>query len=517
MGRQTVKGLITPCRHGARVNYDSILYAPTKLVGVPQKDWGRIITEDWALEGLRTQLCLRPDWNKNPLSYFLVPERMIAFVRPGDEIEGSAHTSDRNNPEKNCLGTLDQLGSVNGERPIQNRQRKNWVTQTDDQRCVIGSPPFAGNLATLLTMVHACPGRGDRTVVVGSDKSGKTCFLQELAEETIEGVEVVFILGERPEEVIDTRRLLPKDRGIKLFVALEDEDELFRIATTELGCQYAMRRAEIGHEVVVFIDSLTKTISDPINGLEVPSGLGIVPGAINPLMKVIVTKILSIGGRYAEGSITVIATVLNEADIASQELMAKCRRSATGVITFNQNIAQQRVYPALDTSVIEAQGKGGKVFWQLTDARRSADWMNPSLEVATRKLQEMVGPEACLKEIMRKDARDRIELLRANALTLATERLAQLKQLVEQGADDKTIWFHFKIAPPGGPSIKELLTPKSATPEPPVATRVTTTSVVPTNGNGKTAKAETPAGQPTPTPSVEAVKNFFQTRGPDDP
>lgn len=296
-------------------------------------------------------------------------------------------------------------------------------------------------------------------MIVSGPEVGKSSLLVDLARE-VEGAHLLVVLSERPEEVRDARKKLPF--GTELFVALEHESALRRLHNLELGMQRAMRLAEQGEEVIVLVDSITKALVDPLNSLPPPPGVGIESGAVNPLMRDLIGVVLNVAGNYT-GSITVIATVLNEGDIQSQMVVSKCRRTGTGEITLSAELAAAGVFPALDFGIEEVRGRGGLVRWRLTNARRVSDWMEPTFEKAALGLQTLLGPQQCLREVLEEHAGERFDrqLLEKRARDRTIERLQRLVRLINVGAEDREIFRAFGIEYEPGTKLEPTPLPTS--------------------------------------------------------
>jgi len=439
-----------PPEKPGRTNFDSLLYAPKELEGVDPQKWGERVRDRFA-NPEEMPLVLRPDWNGEPRLYVRIPEGYWPYLRPGDWVEAKAKPA-LDTEDRWCLGDITDIRTVNGG-PLPSTDRPSWLTQPAEDRLRIGEPPFEGKLASLLRVTHCLPGRGDRFSVISPAQAGKSTFLANLLAEVKPDVRTIVITSERPEEVGDFQAAARPDT--EFFVALEGTSPLRRLHNVELGLHRAMRLAEGGNDVVVIFDSLTKGVADPVNSLPAPEGVGIEPGGINPLTKDIVTVVLNVGGRYRLGSITIVTSVLNEGDIQSLALRSKCRRSGTGEITLNSQLALAGVFPALEFSLEEIKSRGGTIFWRNTNARRFADWAPQELHRAALSLQDKLTFQTCLREVLEEEQK-RLreegghgvprELAELRAWELAAGRLARLIQLVERGVDDATIFHQFGVA-----------------------------------------------------------------------
>ena len=453
--RQSVRGyvdVLVPAEPD-QANFTSWLYCPESLQDEPAEQWGEIIRARFTSpEG---QFVLRPAWNETPNAYVRIPETFWLYLRPGDWVEGRVKSN--RDADKWCLGDLTVVAAVNGG-DLPKSDRANWLLQPLADRLPIGRSPFHGKLATLLKVTHCLPGLGDGAGVISPAQAGKSTFLRDLLAELKQGVKVVVISSERPEEIADFQAFSPE--GVEFFIALEGSSPLRRLHNLELGLHRAMRLAELGldiDDVVVILDSATKALWDPINQLPPPKGVGIESGAVSPLAREVATAVVNVRGRYRVGSITLIASILNEGDLGSLALRSKWRRSGTIEITLSSELALAGIFPALEFALEEVQGKGETVLWRQTNARRMQDWASEELHRAALRLQTKLMKQTHLKAIREdefaKRQRDKKHppmphgLDEQRAQKRANEALRKLIKLaLWQGADEERIFREFGIS-----------------------------------------------------------------------
>lgn len=465
--KPTVRGyvdVLTPTDEPDEANFTSWLYCPESLQDKECEQWGEIIRARFAQpEG---QFVLRPAWNQRPSEYITVPEAFWPYLRPADWVEGKVKQVRGGN--ERCLGDLVAVESVNGS--ALRSDRMNWLLQPLEDRLPIGRSPFHGRLATLLCATHCLPGLGDGVGVISPAQAGKSTLLQNLLSDLETGVRAIVISSERPEEVADFIAIAPQ--GAELFVALEGASPLRRLHNLELGLHRAMRLAEIGHDVVVILDSATKALWDPINQLPPPKGVGIEPGAVSPLAREVATAVVNVRGRYRVGSITPIASILNEGDLSSLALRSKWRRSGTCEIALSSAHALAGIFPALEFALEEIRGRGETILWRQTNARRMQDWAFLELHEAALKMQSKLMKQTHLKAIRESEFAERQRaknhppmphgLDEQRAQERANEALRRLIGLaLEQGADEERIFREFDIryASPSAYEPEEVLRP----------------------------------------------------------
>jgi transcription termination factor Rho len=188
-------------------------------------------------------------------------------LRTGDHIEGAARphrqgTGDRParlDKEQEKHGVLDRIESVNGMKSGQAKARPDFDELTplypqERLRLESGSASATARIIDLVSPV----GKGQRGLIVSAPKAGKTMVLAAIAAAVATGHPevhlMVVLVGERPEEVTDLKRSV---RGEVIFSTFDQSAE-DHIMVAELAIERAKRLVELGGDVVVLLDSITR-------------------------------------------------------------------------------------------------------------------------------------------------------------------------------------------------------------------------------------------------------------------
>ena len=194
-----------------------------------------------------------------------------------------------------------------------------------------------------------CPvGFGQRGMVVSPPKAGKTTLLKEIAA----GVSINYpeahlmaiLVGERPEEVTDMQRFI-KGEVIASSFDQKPEDQT---RAAEIGMERAKRLVELGKDVVVVFDSITRlarayNLAIPTSGRTLSGGFD--PAALYP------SKKFFGAARKIEngGSLTIIGTALVETGSKMDELIfEEFKGTGNMELRLERNLAERRIYPAFD-------------------------------------------------------------------------------------------------------------------------------------------------------------------------
>lgn len=204
-------------------------------------------------------------------------------------------------------------------------------------------------LSTRLIDLIAPIGKGQRAMVVSPPKAGKTWLLKEIAHGITknhpEVVLLVALIGERPEEVTDIKRSVNGEVLASNF----DEPAEDHTHVAELCLEKAKRLAEVGHDVVILLDSVTR-LARAYNMVIPPSGRtlsgGFDPAALYP------PKHFFGAARNLEkpgGSLTIIATALVDTGSRMDDLIyEEFKGTGNMEVHLDRDLANRRVYPSID-------------------------------------------------------------------------------------------------------------------------------------------------------------------------
>jgi transcription termination factor Rho len=191
-------------------------------------------------------------------------------------------------------------------------------------------------------------GRGQRAMIVSPPKAGKTTILKEIANAVSENYPninlIISLIGERPEEVTDMDRSVEGEVIASTF----DEPVTSHVRTAEMTLNRAKRLVEVGHDVVILMDSLTR-LARAYNLVVNPSGRtlsgGMDPSALYP------PKRFYGAARNIEdgGSLTIIATALVETGSRLDDVVyEEFKGTGNMELHLSRRLQERRIFPAID-------------------------------------------------------------------------------------------------------------------------------------------------------------------------
>jgi len=244
---------------------------------------------------------------------------------------------------------LIKVESINGLPPEEARRRKNFENLTPifpDKRFDLETDRSI--LSTRLINLIAPIGRGQRGMIVSPPKAGKTTILKQIANSISENYPdvhlIIALIGERPEEVTDMDRSVDGEVVASTF----DEPVTAHVRTAEITLERAKRLVEIGRDVVILLDSLTR-LARGYNLVVNPSGRtlsgGMDPSALYP------PKRFFGAARNIEegGSLTIIATALVDTGSRLDDVVfEEFKGTGNMELHLSRRLQERRIFPALD-------------------------------------------------------------------------------------------------------------------------------------------------------------------------
>jgi len=204
-------------------------------------------------------------------------------------------------------------------------------------------------LSTRFVDLVAPIGFGQRGLIVAPPKVGKTTLLKDIANSIRKNYPdkklIILLIDERPEEVTDMERSV---RGADVVSSTFDETSENHIKMAELVIEHAKRRVELGQDVIILMDSITR-LARAYNIVE-PSSGKVLSGGVDPssLHK---PKAFFGAARNVEGggSLTIIATALiNTGSRMDDLIFEEFKGTGNMEIVLSPELASRRVYPAID-------------------------------------------------------------------------------------------------------------------------------------------------------------------------
>jgi transcription termination factor Rho len=269
-------------------------------------------------------------------------------LRKGDLVTGVIRTP-REGERKEKFNPMVRIDTVNGADLDGIRQRQDFAKLTPlypQERLKLETTPnqMAGRIIDLVAPI----GKGQRALIVSPSKAGKTLIMQAIANSiAINNPEVklmVVLVDERPEEVTDFERSA-KGEVISSTFDRPAEDHT---AVAELAIERAKRLVELGHDVVILLDGITR-LSRAYN-LAAPASGRILSGGVDSAALYPPKKFLG-AARNIEGggSLTIIATALVETGSKMDEVIfEEFKGTGNSEIRLRREFAEKRIFPAID-------------------------------------------------------------------------------------------------------------------------------------------------------------------------
>ncbi|MGR6923325.1 transcription termination factor Rho [[Actinomadura] parvosata] len=315
-------------------------------------------------------------------------------LRKGDVITGAVRQP-REGERREKFNALVRLDTVNGMDPEQARNRPDFNKLTPlypQERLRLETEP---NILTTRIIDLVSPiGKGQRGLIVSPPKAGKTMVLQSIANAlTRNNPEchlMVVLVDERPEEVTDMQRSV-KGEVIHSTFDRPAEDHT---TVAELAIERAKRLVELGHDVVVLLDSITRlgrayNLAAPASG-RILSG-GVDSTALYP------PKRFFGAARNIEngGSLTILATALVETGSKMDEVIfEEFKGTGNMELKLNRSLADKRIFPAVDVDASSTRKEEIlmakeelQIVWKLRRVLHALD-MQQALELLLEKMKE---------------------------------------------------------------------------------------------------------------------------------
>ncbi len=292
-----------------------------------------------------------------------VPLQMVKRhgLRKGDAVTGSIKaTREGEEPQQQAVGgrnsrakytPLARLDTINGQTPDDARKRPEFGKLTplypqDRLRLETEQNIITTRIIDLVAPI----GKGQRGLIVAPAKAGKTMVMQALANAiTTNNPEchlMVVLVDERPEEVTDMQRAV-KGEVISSTFDRPAEDHT---TVAELAIERAKRLVEMGHDVVVLLDSITK-LGRAYN-LAAPASGRILSGGVDSAALYPPKKFFGAARNIENGgSLTILATALVETGSRMDEVIfEEFKGTGNMELKLDRQLANRRIFPAVDVN-----------------------------------------------------------------------------------------------------------------------------------------------------------------------
>jgi transcription termination factor Rho len=277
-----------------------------------------------------------------------------AGLRRGDAITGAVRQprdGDQGN-QRQKFNALVRLDSVNGMSPEESRNRPdfNKLTPLYPQERLRLESPENNKIAPRLIDIVAPIGKGQRGLIVAPPKAGKTIIMQQIANSiTANNPEVhlmVVLVDERPEEVTDMERTVAGEVIASTF----DRPASDHTIVAELAIERAKRLVELGQDVVVLLDSITR-LGRAYN-LAAPASGRILSGGVDAAALYPPKKFFGAARNIENGgSLTILASALVETGSKMDEVIfEEFKGTGNMELRLSRHLADRRVFPAVDVN-----------------------------------------------------------------------------------------------------------------------------------------------------------------------
>jgi transcription termination factor Rho len=281
--------------------------------------------------------------------YVSVSQARRFSLRRGDAVEGACRPA---GPSEKYPALL-RIDSINGMSPEDAKERPRFEDLTPlfpDERLRLESLDDPTNVTARIVDLISPIGKGQRGMIVSPSKAGKTTIMKQIAhsvELNNPGVHLmVLLVDERPEEVTDMRRSVKGEVIASTFDRPADE----HTALSELTMERAKRLVEMGRDVVIILDGITRlarayNLAQPATG-RIMSG-GVDSGALYPPK-----KFFGAARNIEEGgSLTILATALIETGSKMDEVIfEEFKGTGNMELRLDRKLAERRIYPAIDVN-----------------------------------------------------------------------------------------------------------------------------------------------------------------------
>ena len=319
---------------------------------VPAFDFADLITGNGVLEVIQDGygFLRSSDYNylSSPDDIYVSPQQIKKYsLKTGDVVDCTVRPPHEN--EK--YFALSTVNLINGREPSEVRDRVSFEHLTPlfpEEKFTLCGDQQTTNPSVRIVDLFSPIGKGQRALIVAQPKTGKTILMKDIANAIAanhpEAYIMMLLIDERPEEVTDMARTVDAEVIASTFD--EPADRHVKIAGIVL--EKAKRMVECGHDVVIFLDSITR-LARAYNTVAPTSGKVLTGGVdANALQK---PKRFFGAARNIEGggSLTIIATALVDTGSKMDEVIfEEFKGTGNSEIQLNRALSNKRIFPAID-------------------------------------------------------------------------------------------------------------------------------------------------------------------------
>ena len=316
-------------------------------------------------------------------------------LRAGDAVAGAVRLPREGERQRQKYNALVRVDSVNGMAPEEAKSRREFGKLTplypsEQLRMETSAKAYTPRVIDLVAPV----GKGQRGLIVSPPKAGKTMIIQQIAKAIeLNNPEVhlmVVLVDERPEEVTDMRSIVKGEVIASTF----DRPASDHTTVAELAIERAKRLVELGQDVVVLLDSLTR-LSRAYN-LAAPASGRILSGGVDASALYPPKKFFGAARNLKEGgSLTIIASALVETGSKMDEVIfEEFKGTGNMELRLSRQLADRRIFPAIDVNASGTRREEMlfkpeelRIMWKLRRVLGTLDQQS-GLELVLDKLKE---------------------------------------------------------------------------------------------------------------------------------
>ena len=333
-------------------NNDEFVPAPQKKANDDRFDFNDIISGNGVLEVLQDGygFLRSSDYNylSSPDDIYISQQQIKQYgLKTGDVVDCMVRPPYDN--EK--YFALTTVNSINGRKPSEVRDRVAFEHLTPlfpDEKFTLCGDSATTNPSVRVVDLFSPIGKGQRALIVAQPKTGKTVLMKDIANAIAanhpEAYIMMLLIDERPEEVTDMARTV----NAEVIASTFDEPADRHVKIAGIVLEKAKRMVECGHDVVIFLDSITR-LARAYNTVAPASGKVLTGGVdANALQK---PKRFFGAARNIEGggSLTIIATALVDTGSKMDEVIfEEFKGTGNSEIQLNRSLANKRIFPAID-------------------------------------------------------------------------------------------------------------------------------------------------------------------------
>lgn len=319
---------------------------------MPAFDFEDIITANGVLEIMPDGYGFLRSSDYNYLSspddiYVSIAQIKRYGLKTGDVIE--CHVRPPHDGEK--YFPLTSIDKINGRDPVEVRDRIPFDHLTPlfpDEKFTLCGDHATTNLSTRIVDLFSPIGKGQRALIVAQPKTGKTILMKDIANAIAanhpEAYLMMLLIDERPEEVTDMARTV----NAEVIASTFDEPAERHVKIAGIVLEKAKRMVECGHDVVIFLDSITR-LARAYNTVSPASGKVLTGGVdANALQK---PKRFFGAARNIEGggSLTIVATALIDTGSKMDEVIfEEFKGTGNMELQLDRNLSNKRIFPAVN-------------------------------------------------------------------------------------------------------------------------------------------------------------------------